>query len=100
MVHDHCKKFIFIHLHDFRRRQRLRHKDHRLIPEVDADCRATKDLNQAIGNLLHIVDSSANDRFFQITEGLNKLISVDHNCISSIHLFMGNAAFDCILITF
>ena len=100
MVHDHCEKFIFIHLHDFRRRQRLRHKDHRLISEVDAYCRATKDLNQAIGNLLHIVDSSTNDWFFQITECLNKLISVDHNCISSIHLFMGNAAFDCILITF
>ena len=100
MVHNHSKKFIFVHLHDFCRRQCLRHKNYRFIPEIDADCRATEDLDQTIGNLLHIIDSSADNRLFQITECLNKFISVDHNCISSIHLFTGNAAFDCILIAF
>ena len=100
MMHDHSQKFILVHFHNLSRRQCLRNQDHRFVPKINTDGCTTQYLDQTVGNLLHIIDSSSNDRLFQMSECLNQFISVDHNCISSIYLFIGNAAFNCILVTF
>lgn len=99
MMHDHSQKFILVHFHNLSRRQCLRNQNHRFVPKINTDGCTTQYLDQTVGNLLHIIDSSSNDRLFQMSECLNQFISVDHNCISSIYLFIGNAAFNCILVT-